>query len=220
MNYKIIYNTIIEKAKKENRKKLNKNNFIYIYYENHHILPKCLGGDNSKENLVLLTAKEHYVCHKLLTYIYKGNKKLGDAFHRMTFDKMGKHRISSRDYAYARELKSFIPISEETKLKMKNNRPNINGKNNPMFGKKHLKETKELIRKSRINKKALETIKQKMKQNHKGMEGKHHSKETIQNMRIIKIGEFNPMFGRKHSEESRNKMKKDKIIRYESEISQ
>lgn len=37
------------------------------YCEEHHIVPKCLGGSNSKENLVELTAREHFICHLLLT---------------------------------------------------------------------------------------------------------------------------------------------------------
>ena len=36
------------------------------YTEKHHIIPKSLGGDDSKNNLVKLTAKEHYICHLLL----------------------------------------------------------------------------------------------------------------------------------------------------------
>ena len=35
----------------------------------------------------LLTAREHFICHKLLTYIYKGNRKLVNAFCRMAFNK-------------------------------------------------------------------------------------------------------------------------------------
>lgn len=37
------------------------------YGEIHHILPRSLGGDNNKNNLVMLTAKEHYIVHLLLT---------------------------------------------------------------------------------------------------------------------------------------------------------
>lgn len=40
--------------------------------EVHHIIPKCLGGDDSPENLVKLTPKEHFLCHKLLTKITNG----------------------------------------------------------------------------------------------------------------------------------------------------
>lgn len=36
------------------------------YKEKHHIIPKCMGGDNTKNNLVELTAKEHFICHRLL----------------------------------------------------------------------------------------------------------------------------------------------------------
>lgn len=35
-------------------------------YDLHHIVPKSLGGDNSKDNLVLLTYREHYLAHMLL----------------------------------------------------------------------------------------------------------------------------------------------------------
>ena len=38
-----------------------------IFYENHHILPKSMNGSDENYNLVLLTPKEHYICHHLLT---------------------------------------------------------------------------------------------------------------------------------------------------------
>lgn len=40
--------------------------------EKHHILPKSLGGSNSKDNLVLLTPREHFIAHLLLTKMYTG----------------------------------------------------------------------------------------------------------------------------------------------------
>ena len=43
MRYEYIYNQITERAK---------NRVLVGYNEKHHIIPKCLGGDNSKENLV------------------------------------------------------------------------------------------------------------------------------------------------------------------------
>ena len=36
------------------------------YIERHHIIPKSAGGSNKKDNLARLTAKEHFVCHRLL----------------------------------------------------------------------------------------------------------------------------------------------------------
>jgi hypothetical protein len=67
MNYTKIYKKIIDNAKSQNRKKTKEGQI----YENHHITPKSIGGLNVKDNLVLLTPKEHYVCHKLLLEIYK-----------------------------------------------------------------------------------------------------------------------------------------------------
>ena len=39
---------------------------IVGYSEKHHIIPKSLGGSNKKDNLVKLTAREHFICHLLL----------------------------------------------------------------------------------------------------------------------------------------------------------
>ncbi len=84
MNYKKVYDLLIEKVKKENRKKQ-----IGIYYEAHHIIPKCLGGQGSYSrtkqhpNIVLLTAKEHFIAHLLLHKMYPENKPLMYACWRM-----------------------------------------------------------------------------------------------------------------------------------------
>ena len=112
MNHLKYYEFIINRAKFENRKK-----FCGIYYENHHILPRCLGGLTVKENLVLLTAKEHFVCHKLLTYIYPKNRNIALAYHRMAFSKSC-YEASPRDYAYARELLVTTEMNVITKEKI------------------------------------------------------------------------------------------------------
>ena len=41
------------------------------YFERHHILPKALGGSDSSENLVDLSAREHWIAHLLLHKIHK-----------------------------------------------------------------------------------------------------------------------------------------------------
>jgi hypothetical protein len=61
MNYQKHYDLLIEKAK---------NRTITGYVERHHIIPKCIGGTNKKENLVNLTPEEHYIAHLLLAKIY------------------------------------------------------------------------------------------------------------------------------------------------------
>lgn len=59
--YLLIYNKLIERAK--SREKLN------CYTEKHHIIPRSLGGSNNLENLVELTGREHFICHRLLVKI-------------------------------------------------------------------------------------------------------------------------------------------------------
>ena len=54
MNYEKIYNQIIERAK---------NRVLEGYGEKHHIIPKCMGGKNNLDNLVNLTAREHFLSH-------------------------------------------------------------------------------------------------------------------------------------------------------------
>jgi len=39
--------------------------------ENHHILPKCMGGNNDLSNIVSLTPREHFVAHHLLWKMYR-----------------------------------------------------------------------------------------------------------------------------------------------------
>lgn len=103
--YKKIYYQIINKALSETR---NKKDF---YYENHHILPKSMGGSDEKSNLVLLTAREHYVCHKLLTKFTFGDYKRKMLCAFWAFNRKSKNQqrivLTSRDYEYVR-----IQISE------------------------------------------------------------------------------------------------------------
>ena len=105
MNYKNLYDKIINKAKSENRAKTND-----IYYEKHHILPKSIGGDNSQENTVLLTAKEHFVCHHLLTKFsygkdkYKMNYAFWGMCNQLKGDVQRYYKVSSKLYAVHRNI--------------------------------------------------------------------------------------------------------------------
>jgi len=168
MNHQKIYDTIIEKARLQNRKKLKKYNPEYIYYENHHIIPRCLGGGDEKENKVLLIAREHFICHKLLMCIYSNNRDINYAFIRMAMDKKHNRKISSRDYAYAKQL--FIPwnkgkincYSEDTLQIWSNQRRGQPCKNKNTFCVK----------------------------------GRKFSKLHKDKLSVTKLGEKNPMFGK------------------------
>jgi hypothetical protein len=56
-----------------NSRKYKNNTSVYL--EKHHIIPKSLGGSDTEENLVFLTAREHYIAHILLVKMLKGKSK-------------------------------------------------------------------------------------------------------------------------------------------------
>lgn len=68
MNYEKLYNQIID-----NRKcfPLTKTQ----YGENHHILPRSLGGTDVDSNMVKLTAREHFLCHYCLLKMQRLDSK-------------------------------------------------------------------------------------------------------------------------------------------------
>lgn len=77
-----------------------------IYTEAHHVIPKSLGGSNSAENIINLTAREHFIAHMLLSKMFKGNDraKMNFAFHFMLVENNGKrYKPSSRLYESARK---------------------------------------------------------------------------------------------------------------------
>ena len=131
MNYEKIYKQIVERAK---------NRVLDCYTEKHHIIPRCMGGSDEKDNLVRLTAREHFICHKLLVQIYPNNK-LKFALWSMCrrANKQNRYVPSSREYESIKllwvdlnskrirtqeernkmsESRKGIVFSDETKLKM------------------------------------------------------------------------------------------------------
>lgn len=76
------------------------------YTEKHHIIPKSLGGSNRQENLVILSARQHFVCHLLLTKMVTGlhRRSMAWALHRMTFSKTKNtnRSFTSRQFEMAR----------------------------------------------------------------------------------------------------------------------
>lgn len=74
------------------------------YHEEHHIVPKCMGGSNDKDNLIDLFADEHFIAHKLLAFENQDNDSLQRAFSTMAHVRRDgrKYSVSEEDYAYIR----------------------------------------------------------------------------------------------------------------------
>lgn len=64
--YSKLYHTITSNAKQR---------ITEGYTETHHIIPQSLGGSNDKNNLVELTAREHFICHWLLVKMTEGDER-------------------------------------------------------------------------------------------------------------------------------------------------
>ncbi len=171
MNYKNIYNNLILKTKSENRKK-----GFDIYYEAHHIIPKCFGGEgdcrNIKHpNIVLLTTKEHYFAHLLLTKIYPDSACMKKALWNMvTVDPFQqRYTPSSRMYSLIRN-EYIISVS---------------GKNSHNYGRKLSEETKRKIgltsvgRKPNLGKILSKETKQRISEGHKGLLPSEEHKNAI-----------------------------------------
>ena len=179
MNYKKIYDQIIDRAKTRD---------LEGYGENHHIIPKCMGGDDKIDNLVKLTVKEHYIVHRLLTEIYPGDHKLIYAFWCMCSvkNKFTRERtvVSARTYEYARNA-----MSKVTKERLK--------EHNPWLGKTHSEESKKKMSESAKNRQITLENETKRREGISRSNKKPKSKEHSANISKSKLGSKNPMYGKK-----------------------
>lgn len=103
------------------------------YLEEHHVVPKSLGGSDS--DTLFLTAREHFVCHLLLTKMLEGKDKSKMVWALMCMKGKANRYVNSILYEFA---KKNIKHSEESKEKMSITRRNngtFSGEKNPMWGK-------------------------------------------------------------------------------------
>lgn len=220
--YKSWYDRIVSAATKQNRVRRIKTDPEYVYYEKHHIIPRALGGSNDDQNLVLLTAREHFVCHLLLCKFVERSyvKRMIQAYVRFFGDK------SSHHYEIRKFHKTFLSN-------------NSKGSYNPMYGKRRPQwlhdKLRETNRKNRGTKVCISNpITKQMRyvkfeevdgfyadgwvkgnkffdwsgRNNKVDYAKSHKKrtETLKKKGINFKGENNPMYGKPCSEERKKRI--------------
>jgi len=193
MNYERIYTQLIDRARTRT---------LLGYKERHHIIPRCIGGNNDALNLVDLTAREHFIAHKLLCEIYPNIKGIQLAFWAMVVYKSKKnqrtYKISAREYESLRL--DVIEIIRDTQLNREKwtHTPKTKQKiKAALMGKKKSKEHTTKIWESRNrngnnipwNKGVIGIIKdsdetkEKKRLAHLGKKRKPHSEETKQKIR-------------------------------------
>lgn len=218
MNYERIYDQLISRAKTR---------ILNGYKERHHIVPKCIGGTDTLDNLIDLTAREHFIAHKLLCEIYPNVKGIQLAFWAMVNWKSKKnqrtYKISSREYETLRlsvidiireiqKSRKHLPHSDQTKQKISTA---LKGKSK---SDQHIKNmSKSLKGKPAWNKGKTgvqthsDETKEKMRLSHLGKKRKPHSEETKQLLREQRLGKVSNRKNYKHSEETKQKIRQAKL---------
>lgn len=144
MDYTKLYNSIIS-----NRQINPLNKVKGQYSEVHHIVPRCLGGSDNKSNLIRLTAREHFIAHRILSKWYPDNLELALAVLLM-MEKKGKRgrkfKVSSKEYERLKKLASQATSDRFRKLwKDPVFRGMMSGENASFYGKKHSDKTKQFL---------------------------------------------------------------------------
>lgn len=160
------------------------------YVEKHHIVPKALGGDDSAGNLVVLSAREHFVAHLLLTKMVDDKHliaKLKYAVGKFIQNSPVQNRtFTSWEYKKIRENISEARLgkihSAASRKKMSDKRKGSVPWNKGVTGITHSKESNEKRSKTLSGIKRSEEFRTKLsksKLGHKsGMTGLQHSEET------------------------------------------
>lgn len=139
MNYQKHYNLLIEKAK---------NRILEGYIECHHIVPKCFGRSDDFDNIVKLSAREHFIAH-LLLYKIQIEKRKKYQMLKACIMMAGKEKFNSKLYEQAKKEFSSLHaerISGENHPMYGTSRK---GSDNPFYGKTHSEETKRKLSKAR-----------------------------------------------------------------------
>ena len=210
MNYQKIYDDICKRGQERILPK-------EIYTEKHHIVPKCLGGNNSKENLTKLTAKEHFICHVILARkLYPNNSKIWNALNKMLYSKSNGQR------RYVPSGNMYECLKSEISKK-------FSGSGNFFYGKKHTEETKKYLSESRKGKyiganspnygMVMSSEQRQLISN--ANKGKKRTDDVRQKMSEQRQGENNGFYGKNHTEETKTvirQKRKLQVITTESNI--
>jgi len=172
-----------------------------IYTETHHIIPKSLNGTNESENLVVLTPREHFICHWLLTKMVETKKHKWQMMNALGYmmwainDNQERYKVNARLYE---QLKT-----KHSEMKSWAN----SGKRNGMYGKKHTQEAKDKISKANTGSKLTPEQRAKVSESKLGKKREEFSEEWKAKMSKAKQGSNNNMYGKRHSKETIEKIR-------------
>lgn len=180
------YIELVDDALNQLRVKKPKTDPNYVYYEYHHILPRCLFPDfgDVAENIVTLTAREHFMAHYYLTKIFD-SRALDFAYWRLCTDGRGR-MITAEEYELGKilavqrssELNSGRKLTTEQRQKISER----------LTGRVCQEETKQKISNSHLGYRHTEEAKQKMSDSRKGKPGRKWTDEQRKSLSDKKKG--------------------------------
>ena len=145
-----------------------------VYYEIHHIVPKCWGGlpkrpskTSHNTNIIWLYPQEHFIAHKLLAEEHPTDIRITCAFIRMCYSKNADYEITPEEYAKAKKLQAEAARINSTGKPGTPNKGSL-GKHWTLS-----EETKRLIALSKLGKKRSEETIQKISASKKGKASKN-----------------------------------------------
>ena len=136
---------------------------LFGYVEGHHILPKCLSSlmqIKDFNNYTFLTAREHFLCHWLLTKMFDSNikYKMKNAFSKfLQINDFQNRNISSFKYELlklsASESLTFKNknMSNETKLKISNTVKELHKNGTYLNANYNCKRASETMKQAHLN---------------------------------------------------------------------
>jgi hypothetical protein len=195
--YKLWHDKIIARAK---------NRTLEGYKEIHHIIPKSCGGLNNKDNLVILTAREHYIVHLLLIKFIEKKYyfKMVKAFHAMSSMKT---KYLKRDFKINSKL--FEKYRKKYSEYMKLNNPSFNDETKKKIsiankGRKMPQSFFDKIKNKVISKETRNKLSKKLIGNKRRLGVSIPLEQRIQQSKFMAGNKLN--LGRKFSQEVKNKM--------------
>ena len=180
--------------------KRGQNRIIDSYTESHHIIPESLGGPNTPDNITKLTAREHFICHWILTKIYKEGEAHWKMLNAIRIMRAENKNQKHKRYSNKITARVYNNIKEEySKLQSELRK----GSGNGMYGKKQSESAKRAISIANTgdnNPSKKPGVGVKISESKTGVKRQPFTKEWIENMSAAKTGENNNMYGKSHKE--------------------
>lgn len=207
--YRNLYIKLIDRCKLMTKDELNAQ-----YTEKHHILPKCMGGKDEDDNIIVLPIRYHIMAHLILLEAYPDIQGLSYAILILTNGGKSKTQFERNSIVEKRFSSRLISRIREESIKK------ISGKNNPNYGKPRSEDFKKLMsqkfsgsgnpmygRRGKTNPNYGKPLSEERKAKiSKSLMGKHQSLESnIKRSNSLK-GDKAPNYGKKLPESTRKKI--------------